>query len=137
MFFSTDCLICWALCFGFVSSDLKTKCAILAAHRSDQPEVFHTVQSMVEYELRENLTAKKNKKGRDSGSRTYLRLHRALAFFCELLHRLAEAEDSDPASTMASETYTETLAHYHPWVIRQVAYLAIKTLPTRGQVVVR
>ncbi|XP_071476446.1 ceramide-1-phosphate transfer protein-like [Diadema antillarum] len=121
--------------FNFVSSDMKTKCGILADHRRDRPDDFATVQSMVAYELREGLTARKTDAGRDSGSRTFLRLHRALEFFCVLLQRLAEAESDAPSSTLASTTYGETLGKFHPWVVRQMAYLAIRTLPTKEHLI--
>ena len=34
-------------------------------------------------------------------------------------------------SVIASETYSQTLAKYHAWLIKQAGYLAIKTLPTK------
>ncbi|XP_041467066.1 ceramide-1-phosphate transfer protein-like [Lytechinus variegatus] len=123
--------------FGFVASDMKTKCNIIDSHREDHPEEFTTVQTMIDYEMRENLTARKDEKGRDSGCRTFLRLHRALEFFCVLLKRLKPAKGTDPTSTLTSKTYGETLGKYHPWVVRQMAYLAIKTLPNKQQLIHR
>ncbi|XP_784137.3 ceramide-1-phosphate transfer protein [Strongylocentrotus purpuratus] len=123
--------------FGFVANDMKHKNNIIHDHRTDHPEEFTTVQTMIDFEMRENLTARKNDKGRDSGSRTFLRLHRALEFFVVLLTRLTPAKETDPTSTLCSKTYGETLGKYHPWFVRQMAYLAIKTLPNKRQLIQR
>ena len=70
------------------------------------------------------------------GSRTLLRLHRALSFTMLFLERLAESSNQEKASSIASSAYAETLAKFHPWLIRKAANLAMYTLPSRGDMMV-
>uniref|UniRef100_T1H6I4 Glycolipid transfer protein domain-containing protein n=1 Tax=Megaselia scalaris TaxID=36166 RepID=T1H6I4_MEGSC len=67
-----------------------------------------------------------------SGSRTLLRLHRGLEFIYEFLQKLAELEDHDKTSTCCKASYNNTLAKYHPWVVRKAANVAMYALPTQG-----
>lgn len=63
--------------FGFVSSDVTSKLEILQAYRQGpNGKYFETIKDMIMYEKAENkLTDPKY----ISGSRTLLRLHRALS----------------------------------------------------------
>lgn len=69
------------------------------------------------------------------GSRTLLRLHRALDFTRMFLEKLGELEDNDKVSTMAKEVYHKTLANFHPWLIRSAANLALYSLPSRKDLI--
>ncbi|XP_053685459.1 ceramide-1-phosphate transfer protein [Sabethes cyaneus] len=117
--------------FGFVSSDVKEKVEILQKLRSqkENSEKFETVQIMMEYEQDANLL---DKKDYVSGSRTLLRLHRGLDFIYVFLKRLGELTEGDAkTNTICQTSYNETLAQFHPWLIRKGAVVAMYALPTR------
>merc|ERR1719427_1912461 len=65
------------------------------------------------------------------GSRTLLRLHRALNFTMLLLERLAHVEDDQNVGSLAASAYSESLAKFHPWFVRQPGKLAMYTLSNR------
>ncbi|CAO1305974.1 unnamed protein product [Diamesa hyperborea] len=118
--------------FGFVNSDIKSKIEILEEYRTKQDvgEKFVTVQQMMEYEINTELL---HKKDYVSGSRTLLRLHRGLDFIRNLLKRVGELEKNDKTSHAAGISYSETLAKYHPWVIKKAASVAMYALPKRDE----
>jgi hypothetical protein len=121
--------------FGFVVSDVKSKMGILTIHlKSDLSKEYKTVQKMIEYEIANELTTGKVN-GQANGSRTLLRLHRAFQFFIVFMQQVADAEDNDKLSGLAADSYKNTLANYHPWMIRQAANLAMYALPTRKSLV--
>ncbi|XP_006816063.1 ceramide-1-phosphate transfer protein-like [Saccoglossus kowalevskii] len=118
--------------FSFVSKDVHEKVGILAKHRqSSHGEKFKTMQSMMEYEIKNDLTTSKSAEGLLSGSRTVLRLHRALAFIIGMLRKVDGGSDHDKVSTLAGEAYNDSLAHFHPWLVRKAVGFALYTLPTR------
>ncbi|XP_033126285.1 ceramide-1-phosphate transfer protein-like [Anneissia japonica] len=117
--------------FSFITSDLKEKIRILNEHRKATPEHFKSVQTMVRFELDNNLTTIKNSAGLLSGSRTLLRLHRALLFISSFLKKLIESNEGDSVPKMASKVYADTIANYHTWLIRNTAYVAMRTLPNK------
>lgn len=111
-------------------SEVHEKLEILKQHRkSDVGPHYITVQSMVNYEVSNNITTTKNTP--PSGSRTLLRLHRALQFIILFMERLPTTEDHERLSHVASASYNETLAKYHGWFIRKGIALAMYTLPSR------
>lgn len=119
--------------FGFVSSDVKEKVEILEKLRkhADHGERFETVRSMMDYERDGNLLAKKDYV---SGSRTLLRLHRGLDFIYLFLKRLGELESANANTCAVCQTaYNETLAQFHPWLIRKGAVMAMYAMPNRDQ----
>lgn len=117
--------------FGFIAKDITEKSRILQEHKVENPEQFVSVQSMVEYEVSNDLTRCKTESGLLSGSRTLLRLHRSLLFFSKFLERLPNIDNDARCSDVATEVYGETLGKFHPWLIRQAAYLAMKSLPIK------
>lgn len=117
--------------FGFIAKDITEKSRILQEHKAENPEQFVSVQSMVEYEVSNDLTRCKTESGLLSGSRTLLRLHRSLLFFSKFLERLPNIDNDARCSDVATEVYGETLGKFHPWLIRQAAYLAMKSLPIK------
>lgn len=120
--------------FGFITSDVREKIGILQHHRSkENGDKYDTVKRMFDFEVEKELTAAQTKPL--SGSRTLLRLHRALAFTMLFMKRLSEAGKKDSSSTLASEAYNETLSLYHPWLIRKAALLAMYTLASVGDMV--
>lgn len=69
--------------------------------------------SKVEHDL-----IKTKKKDDPSGSRTLLRLHRALEYIIAFLHKLDDIQDPDLCSVISVEAYEATLMKYHPWVVQ-------------------
>ena len=65
------------------------------------------------------------------GSRTLLRLHRALKFTLLFLEGLVGLNDDDNISSMALSVYNKSLANFHPWLIRNAAKLAMYSLPNK------
>lgn len=118
--------------FAFVAKDLEEKIHVLESHL-DGPNGRHyvTVQSMTDFEVANNITKVKHKL--PSGSRSLLRLHRGLKFILEFMRRMGESSDDDRSSTIAAETYKDTLAHYHPWLVQKMAGFAMYMLPSRRQ----
>ncbi|ETN59424.1 hypothetical protein AND_008979 [Anopheles darlingi] len=117
--------------FGFVSSDVKEKVEILEKLRAkENAESFLTIRTMMEYERDSNLL---NKKDYVSGSRTLLRLHRGLDFIQEFLKRIGELEADGKTNGVCQAAYNDTLAQFHPWIIRKGANVAMYALPTRDQ----
>ena len=92
---------------------------------------YEQVGSMMNFEIGRN----KNKKKQLFGSRTLLRLHRALDFTKQFLKELVEMEESGKISTMAVDVYKRTLANFHPWLIQKATGLALYTLPTRKELI--
>ncbi|KAH7957227.1 ceramide-1-phosphate transfer protein [Rhipicephalus sanguineus] len=114
--------------FGFINSDVKSKLDILDDYRKsdDVGDNYETLNSMIEYEKDEGFIADDKK---PSGSRTLLRLHRALEFIAALFKAISTANDDASVGKMAKESYDQTLAKYHPWLIRKGASIAMLTLP--------
>eukprot|EP00794_Sanderia_malayensis_P015403 gene15403-16975_t len=118
--------------FGFITSDVKEKIEILRHFRSGASyrEQYEKVEKMFTHEIEKNKEAKKGL----LGSRTLLRLHRALSFTMLFMERLSESSNNDKTSAIASTAYSETLSKFHPWLIRKAAMFAMYTLPTRGDI---
>ena len=55
-----------------------------------------------------------------SGSRTWLRLHRALQFSALFFSRLATVDFDDKMTSLAQDCYEETLARHHSFLVRKV-----------------
>lgn len=119
--------------FGFISKDAVNKIKILVGFlEGENGPQYVTIQSMVKYELDHELVDL-SKRGNhpESGCRTLLRLHRALRWLELFLERLRTSSEDDKTSVMCSESYNESLAQHHPWVIRRAAGMAFYVLPGR------
>lgn len=120
--------------FGFITKDVVNKVQILVGFMNGgaNSSQYVTVQSMVQYELQNQLVdLKKTGIHPESGCRTLLRLHRALKWLELFLESLrTSAEDGKP-SVMCSEAYNESLAQHHPWMVRKLAGMAFLVLPGR------
>ncbi|XP_068505245.1 ceramide-1-phosphate transfer protein [Syngnathus scovelli] len=126
-------LNCLGSVFGFISKDATNKIQILVnLLKGDTNSHYATVQSMVRYEL-DNGLVDIDKRGShpESGTRTLLRLHRALRWLELFLERLRISTEDSKTSVMCAEAYNESLAHYHPWVVRKAAGVAFCMLPGR------
>ncbi|KAL5288036.1 GLTPD1 family protein [Megaselia abdita] len=117
--------------FTFVSNDILSKITILEDFLQDNKtqEHFKTVETLMKYEKDSNLFADE---AYVSGSRTLLRLHRGLEFIYEFLQKLAVLEDNEKTSSCCKSSYNNTLAKYHPWVVRKAANVAMYALPCQG-----
>jgi len=124
--------------FSFVTSDVHSKLAILQHHlASEAGEHYITVEKMIQYEVANGITEQAS--AQPSGSRTLLRLHRALEFLILLFRELAKssADGTESFSTLVGRAYSATLANYHPWVVRSAVTMALYAVPSRGSLVRR
>lgn len=119
--------------FGFISKDAVNKIQILVNHlNGENGSQYVTVQSMAKYELENGLVDLTKRGGHpESGCRTLLRLHRALRWLELFLERLRTSTEDGKTSVMCAESYNESLAQHHPWVIRKAAGVAFCVLPGR------
>ncbi|XP_033484139.1 ceramide-1-phosphate transfer protein [Epinephelus lanceolatus] len=126
-------LNCLGSVFGFISKDAVNKIKILVALlEGENGSHYTTVQSMVRYELDNNLVdLTKRGSHPESGCRTLLRLHRALRWLELFLERLRTSSEDSKTSVMCSEAYNESLSQHHPWVVRTAAGMAFCVLPGR------
>ncbi|XP_078095009.1 ceramide-1-phosphate transfer protein [Mustelus asterias] len=120
--------------FSFISNDAVTKIQILENYRSGaNGQKYLSVQSMVKYEMDHNLVdLEKRGDHCNSGCRTLLRLHRALRWLQLFLEKLRVASDDSKTSALCAEAYNDSLANYHPWIVRKAAAVAFYMLPNRA-----
>jgi len=117
--------------FGWVGSDVYAKITTLEKYLAgDNKEHYQTIKSMIDYEVKNDLI-KTKKRDDPSGSRTLLRLHRALEYIIGFLHKLEDIPDEGYCSVISREAYEATLMKYHPWVVQKAAKLAMGLLPTK------
>eukprot|EP00053_Salpingoeca_punica_P006773 m.63387 g.63387 ORF g.63387 m.63387 type:complete len:210 (+) comp13844_c0_seq1:114-743(+) len=120
--------------FGFVTSDVDDKLKIITAYVNKRGHA--TLQELVVFEVKEGLTLS-GSDGMKSGSRTLLRLQRAMAFIALFVRDLVSGDASTVTSKLASTSYDATLAQHHPWLVRKAAHLAFYTLPSHEDLLVR
>ncbi|PAA53336.1 hypothetical protein BOX15_Mlig000594g4, partial [Macrostomum lignano] len=112
--------------FYFVVQDVDSKLRILRSHIvGPEAASFSSIAGMLQFESAGGFAGKEN------GSRTLLRLHRALLFLVLLLDRLVSAPADKSISSIAGESYNESLANHHPWAVRKAVGLALYLLPSR------
>ncbi|XP_069774865.1 ceramide-1-phosphate transfer protein [Narcine bancroftii] len=121
--------------FAFISKDAVTKIQILENYiSSENGSEYETIQSMVKYEVNHKLVNLKRRGDHwDSGCRTLLRLHRALRWLQLFLEKLRVACDDSKTSVLCAEAYNDSLANFHPWIVRKTAILAFHFLPSRAE----
>ena len=97
------------------------------SHRKDENKKEHylKIEAMMLHEIKIN----KETGEKLFGSRTLLRLHRALLFIIYFLEKLVQLQPDGRTSTMALEAYKESLSKFHPWYIRNPAKVAMYSLP--------
>lgn len=117
--------------FGFVAKDLESKMKPIEARRRSSSIGHHyvTLQSMMHYEVTQGI--ERHKGHLPSGTRQFLRLHRALEFILEFMRQLRRGDEHAKTAHIASEVYSQTLSKHHPWVTRQLAALAVYMLPSK------
>ncbi|XP_053115512.1 glycolipid transfer protein domain-containing protein 2 isoform X2 [Hemicordylus capensis] len=122
--------------FRLISRETSSKITLMQDHHSGlHGPHYHTVQSMVTFELANGLVGFQFlPAGRPpSGCRTLLRLHRALKWLELFLHKLGTSGKDEEPSQMCASAYQEALAPYHSWWVRQAAALAFMALPSRRE----
>ncbi|KAL3282352.1 hypothetical protein HHI36_005539 [Cryptolaemus montrouzieri] len=122
--------------FGFVSSELEGKIQILKdfLNKPDEAHNFLTVKKMIDFEKEHNLLQKDNY---ISGSRTLLRIHRALEFIQAFLKAINGLKEDEGTSGPCIDAYNCTLGNHHPFFIRTGAKLAMYTLPIKHELMLR
>ncbi|XP_071116231.1 ceramide-1-phosphate transfer protein-like [Haliotis cracherodii] len=120
--------------FGFVARDLEDKIRMLNEHLTADEVHYISVQSMIQYEVDHDLT-KVIKGNLKSGSRTLLRLHRALEFILAFMSRLRTGDENEKSSVIASEIYNQTLARFNIWILRKMAGMAMYMLPSKKNLI--
>ena len=58
-------------------------------------------------------------------------------FLRSFLKNLGELEANDKTSTVCSQSYNETLANFHPFLIRKAANIAMYALPNRNNLLMK
>lgn len=121
--------------FSFIASDVVEKCEHLRNLKSKVTKEYETVNSMVLYEMENNLIQYKSKPQKPvlSGSRTLLRLHRALIFLKMFFDKICDTEDDNAkVSQMCYDAYhASPMSKYHSWLIRKAVGVAVIVLPNR------
>lgn len=111
--------------FEWAIKDLNQKLIILREHQRLDPIHYHSIQSMVEYEVQSGRVQHKETsimissgKPLHNGCRTLLRLHRALAFISSFLSEMRVATDEASSASIAWNAYSSTLGQFHSWPVR-------------------
>eukprot|EP00045_Choanoeca_perplexa_P008407 m.77694 g.77694 ORF g.77694 m.77694 type:complete len:208 (-) comp14482_c0_seq5:1050-1673(-) len=125
----------FGMVFSIVTKDVDSKLAILRELRASNDNTHKYLERMMQHEVDNNITILKG--GGKSGSRTLLRLHRALEFFIRFLEKLLLLQDADSAAAAAVEAYSETLQQHHSFLIRSSVWLALKSLSTKAQLMTK
>ena len=115
---------------------MHVKLQVLTQYLED-PELsqhYCTLKQMIDYERKENLLKDSRKL---SGTRTYLRLHRAIAFVQQFAFKLSTAQGHDRTDLLAKDAYRSTLAKHHSWLIQRGVLLALHMLPNRDDLIRR
>ncbi|KJE98240.1 hypothetical protein CAOG_08233 [Capsaspora owczarzaki ATCC 30864] len=123
--------------FKFVTADVVEKIDILRKHHELRENAHSTLDGMLRHELENNLTDTTSSGGLRSGSRTLLRLNRALEFILAFFDRMIEAKEDAACSTLAGEAYANTLSKHHGWAVRSAVNLALYTLPSLSELIRR
>ncbi|XP_029651669.1 ceramide-1-phosphate transfer protein-like [Octopus sinensis] len=120
--------------FVFVGSEVNSKVSILYKYRnSSDGENYVTINRMMQYEIENEITTKNSL----SGCRTLLRLHRAFEFVMEFIKQMRHAAEDVKLSVLTQKAYDDTLAKFHPWLVKQGVYIAMYTLPKKAQLVAK
>jgi len=117
--------------FYFVITDVREKINILEEFLVKEPVKYKTVKSMIEHELEEKQLQPPASNLRTNGSRTLLRLHRAMEFIYKLLDRLYNADPKLKSPQVCTDTYESTLGKHHSWFIRKAVTIGMHALPKR------
>ncbi|KAL7639770.1 UNVERIFIED_CONTAM: hypothetical protein RMT77_009180 [Armadillidium vulgare] len=119
--------------FNFVASDVQKKITILECYRKGGAgDFYYSIQSMIEYEKDNSILESTEQQ---SGSRTLLRLHRALEFIIGFLEELKKASLETKLGSISSEIYNRTLAKHHSWILGKTVSAVLYLMPTKQVIV--
>lgn len=111
--------------FEWTIKDLNHKLIILKEHQRLDPVNYHSIQSMIDYEVRSGRVQSKETsimlapgKPLFNGCRTLLRLHRALGFISSFLNQMRIATDDASSASIAWNAYSTTLGQFNSWPVR-------------------
>jgi hypothetical protein len=111
--------------FEWAIKDLNNKLIVLTEHQKLDPVNYHSIQSMIDYEVNSERVKSKDTtlilssgKPLPNGCRTLLRLHRALAFISSFLSQMRSAPDDASSASIAWNAYSSTLGNFHSWPVR-------------------
>lgn len=104
------------------------KCEILKRLNDANLEAYLSVKTMVVYECN-------SKVPQPSGSRTLLRLHRALKFLILFVGEIHKSEESASMPEIFRDSYAKSLSNHHGWFIRKSIGLASNTVPDKPQLI--
>lgn len=113
--------------FKFVDSDVSEKCGILRQLNTENTVAYSTVKTMIDHENGKANVAR--------GSRTLLRLHRALEFLAVFVEQVCKSEENASVAEILRTSYTTTLAKHHSWLVRKSIGLASSTVPGKSQLI--
>ncbi len=120
------------LVFGFVVSELNGRIKKLDEYRhGPDKRHYRVLREMLRYEVNEVGITSKRKNWVKSGTRHFLNLHRGLKFFTLFMENAKNASPNSYLNEAAVDAYDNSLARYHGMVLRGVARLAMKSLPTK------
>jgi len=129
-----DLLLDLGTVFSIVATDAKDKVEILQRLTVQGSEDYNTLESMMVYEQR----VYTNTGAQMLGSRTLLRLHRALKFVMLFMKEVADLNETQrPVPDIAYKAYEQSLANFHPWFLRSTAKVAVYALPSRRQLLLK
>lgn len=112
--------------------DVKEKITIMKNFLNKNPEHYETISKMVKHENENNMFDNNGSAHKlTGGSRTILRLHRALIFIYKFLDRLYNADQKIKTSQLCIEAYDDTLAKYHSWIVKKTVRFGVIALPRR------
>ena len=121
--------------FGWFSKELMVPLEELRQLWSSEdlhgPTHYQDVRSMLQYEVESKLIKPKASDS-DTGTRSLLRLHRALELIIAFIRGLQNLEMDERCSGVAKKAYKDTLANFHPWVVQKAALLLLNLLPTKA-----
>lgn len=64
-------------------------------------------------------------------------IYARIDFIREFLRALGDLNGNDKTSQCCQAAYNQTLAQFHPWLVRKGAVMAMYTMPTRDQLLNR
>ena len=117
--------------FGWFSKELLVPLAELRQLWSSEDTHYQDVRSMLQYEVESKLIKPKASDS-DTGTRSLLRLHRALELIIAFVRGLQNLEMDERCSGVAKKAYKDTLANFHPWLVQKAALLLLNLLPTKA-----
>jgi len=110
--------------FSPVKSDISSKITKLRSKYETNPEKNHTIQDIVNSEIEEKTTKKKN-----SSTEALLWIKRALCFIHVFLQEVLTGEED--LYKCATKAHEQSLKKYQPWMVQKVFSLAMKSVPHR------